>query len=311
MTGKAKVQPVTRMALGPLVELAEQLRTALPGWEDAPVTLHRATLPSDLALDLAHLAHHDGDGFLTASLGDEVVGFAATFVRSRQLIISQPWLLPEHQSGETAELLLRRAIGYAERSNANDHAGLALGGAPHHAAYLRFGLWPRFPVYRLVLPAERARTVGQELAKLLPASELTPDAAQRRVGSADLERLDRLVRGVARPMDHEYWLAERGLRLAKVREGQRVAAYAYGGPNQCGPVVAATTQAALAALGWALQFAADGGTGDVQILVPAVFESAIENLLEAGASFRAVCTWMSRQPATGFERYVFPSATIS
>jgi len=311
MAGKAKVQPVTRMALGPLVELAEQLRAALPGWDDAAVTLPRATQPSDLALDLAHLAHHDGDGFLTASVGDEVVGFAATFVRSRQLVLSQPWMLPEQETGEVAELLLRRAIGYAERSGANDHVGLVLGGAPHHAWYLRFGLRPRFPVYRLVLSAERARIVGAELAKLLPGSELTADAARRRVGAADLERLDRLVRGVARPMDHEYWLAERKLRLVKVREGQRVAAYAYGGPNQCGPVVAATTHAALAALGWALQFGADASRGDVQCLLPAVFETGIENLLEAGASCRAVCHWMSRQPAGGFERYVLPFSTIA
>ncbi|MFI5143452.1 MAG: hypothetical protein ACHQQS_13640 [Thermoanaerobaculales bacterium] len=310
MTGKVKVQTVTRMGLAPLVELAEQLRSNLPGWEDAPISAPRASLSSDLALDLRHLAHHDADGFLTASLGDEVLGFAAAFVRSRQLLLSQPWLLPEHQDGEVAELLLRRSLGYGDRSGATDYAGLVLGGAAQHAWYLRFGFRPRFPVYRLVVSVETARTIGMELSKLLPANELSAQATQRRVGSADLERLDRLVRGMARPMDHEYWLTERGLRLAKVREGQRVAAYAYGGGNQCGPVVAATPQAALAALGWALQFAADGRTGDVQVLVPAVFEAGLEQLLEAGAACRAVGMWMSRQPAVGFERYVLPSAAI-
>jgi hypothetical protein len=75
-------------------------------------------------------------------------------------------------------------------------------------------------------------------------------------------------------------------------------------------VVATTGEAALAALGWALQFAAEGGTGEVQALVPAVFEAGLEHLLEAGAVCRAVAMWMSRQPATGFERYVLPSATI-
>jgi len=310
MAGKVRVQAVSRMGLAPLVEMAEQLRAAIPGWEDAPTTPPRSAVASDLALDLAHLAAHDGDGFLTASLDDEVIGFVAGYVRSRQLFVSQPWLLPEYQDHEVAALLLRRSLGYGDRSGATESAGLVIGSAAQQAWQYRHGLRPRFPVYRLLLAAEDARACGQELAKLLAGSEPSADALQRRLGSADLERLDRLVRGIARPMDHEYWLTQRHLRLAKVHDAQRVAAYAYGGAGQCGPVVATTAEAALAGLGWALQFAADGAPGPVQVLVPAVFESGVEHLLEAGATCRAAGQWMSRQPATGFERYVLASCVL-
>ena len=311
MTGKVKVQPISRAAMEPLVAMAEQLRAALPGWEDTAPVVARGQAPSDLALDLRHLALHDGDGFLTVSVGDEVVGFAPTYVRSRQLNIAQPWLLPEYQGNEVAEQLIRRVLAYGERSGAGEFSAVVHGGAQWHGLFFRFGLRSRFSVYRLTLAAETARLVGHELALLLPGGELTEDAVKRRAGSADLERLDRLVRGVSRPMDHEHWLTERRLRLAKVRDSQRIGAYAYGGPGQCGPVAAATPEAALAGLGWALQLAAAGVDTDVHVLIPAPFEAGVEHLLDAGARCAAESVWMSRTPGAALDRYVLPSATIS
>jgi hypothetical protein len=311
MAGKVKVQPVSSAGLAPLVEMAEQLRIALPGWSDAQRSVPRPRFDSDLAHDLGHLARHDGDGFLIASLGDEVVGFAAGHVRSRHLLLPQVWLLPEHVGEPVAETLVRRAVAFGERSGAQDAAALVLGGAEHQLQLLRFGLRPRFPVYRLVLPAESARRLGIDLASAMPGREVSGDPAGRRAaGGADLERLDRLVRGVSRPMDHEYWLAERGLRLALVREKQRISAYAYGGPGQCGPVVASTGEAALAALGWALQLAAASADLLVDLLVPAPFEAAIEHLLDAGARGRAVGQWMTRQPPLAADRWIPGGATL-
>lgn len=310
MGSRLKVQPVSRVGLGPLVEMAEHLRAMLPGWEGTvPVDGQRN--PSDLRLDLAHLAHYDADGFLIASHESSVLGFVPAFVRSRQLVLPQPWVLPEAQEEGVTEVLFRRALAFGERSGATDFAAHLLAGAPDQAAAFRFGLRPRFPVYRLRLAAEPARQVGSELAKLLPGQELDPDELARRSGAADLERLDRLARGVSRPMDHDYWLNTRQLRLAKVKDGQRLAAYAYGGAGQCGPVVGTTREAALAALGWALQLAGEAaGVAWVDVLVPAPFEAALEHLLDARAACLSVGTWMSRQPGATFERAILASPTL-
>ncbi|MGV8040704.1 MAG: hypothetical protein AB2L07_11685 [Thermoanaerobaculaceae bacterium] len=310
MGSRLKVQPVSRVGLAPLVEMAEHLRAMLPGWEGTvPVDGQRN--PSDLRRDLAHLAHYDADGFLIASHESSVLGFVPAYVRSRQLVLPQPWVLPEAREEGVTEILLRRALAFGERSGAADFAAHLLGGGADQSAAFRFGLRPRFPVYRLRLAAEPARQVGSELAKLLPGQELDPDELARRSGAADLERLDRLARGVSRPMDHDYWLTSRQLRLAKVKEGQRLAAYAYGGAGQCGPVVGTTREAALAALGWALQFAGEtAGATWVDILVPAPFESALEQLLDANAACASVGQWMSRQPGPSFERVVLASPTL-
>ncbi len=310
MAGKVKVQPVSRVGLAPLVAMAEQLRASLPGWGDTAPVAARGQAPSDLARDLEHLAHHDGDGFLTASVGDEVIGFAPSYVRSRQLNLSQPWLLPEYQADPIAEQLVRRALAYGERFGAAACAAVVHAGEPWESLFSSFGLKPRTPLYRLVMDSGKARIAGQRLSTRLSGSELTREAVNRRAGAADLERLDRLARGVARPMDHEHWLTERRLRLAKVREGQRVTAYAYGGLGQCGPVAASTREGALAGLGWALQFAAAAGTPEVQVLLPASFERGVEQLLEAGAVCRATSLWMGRNAGPSLERYVLPSATI-
>jgi hypothetical protein len=310
MGGRLKVQPVTRAGIAPLVEIARHLRSALPGFEDTSRAQGRS-YSDDLALDLPHLAVHDGGGFLVASLADEVVAFAVSLIRSRQLVLTQLWLIPELADQHVAEVLLRRVISHGTRSGVKDFASHVIAGAEQQAACFRFAMRPRFPVYRMSLEPARALQLGSQLTRLLPGFEVTEERLGRRAGSGDLERLDRLARGIARPMDHEYWLHQRNLRLATVREGQRIAAYAYGGRAQCGPVAASTTEAGLAALGWALLFSAQSEEDQVSLFVPAVFEAAVEALLEAGAACRAVTQWMSRQSTSGMERYVLAGPTLS
>lgn len=312
MPGKVKIQPVSRMGIAPLVEMAESLRASLPGWEDTARSSDGSRPVSDLADDLQHLARHDRDGFLLASIDDEVVGFCSSFVRSRQAFVSHLWLLPEYREHPVAQSLFRRALGHGERAGVHGYAAHVAGGAWQQALAFRFGLRPRFPVFRLSFAVETAHTVGEELAKLLPGTEVTEEGLHKRAGWGDLERIDRLTRAVARPMDHEYWLAGRRLRLAMVRDGQRIAAYAYGGAAQCGPVAATTQEGGLAALGWALQFAADAAQNEtpVTLLVPAVFEAAVEHLLEGGARCLASSQWMSRQASSGLERCVPASMTL-
>ncbi|MFZ5788461.1 MAG: hypothetical protein ACOY3Y_18655 [Acidobacteriota bacterium] len=309
MAAKFRVQPVSRVGLAPLVEMAEQLRAALPGWEDTEPEAGRGHAPSDLALDMAHLARHDADGLISVALGDEVVGFGAGFVRSRTLVLAPLWLLPEHERERSADVLLRRLLHFGERAGVADVAALLIGGPAQHALAVRFGLCPRFPVYRLLIDAERARHAGEALAKLMAGRELTEEASQARLGLGDLDRLDRLARAVTRPMDHEHWLVNRSQRLAVVRSTQRVAGYGYGSPGHCGPVAATTTEAALAALGWGLRFGAEGAER-VSVLVPATFEAALEHLLAAGARCVAIGDWFTSHAMSGLERYVLGGTSL-
>jgi len=309
MSGKLKVQPVSRVGIAPLIDIAEHLRAAFPGWRDLAPQSGRNRELSDFARDFDHLTRFDGDGFLTVSADTEVLGFATGYVRSRLLVIPQLWLLADELHDQAAELLFRRLLGFGERAGVRDCVSHVLGGADDHALCFRFGLRPRMPIYRMQLPAATASLVGMELAKLLPGADVSSDLVAKHTGASEIERLDRLVRGMSRPADHEYWQGARNLRLATVRDGQHVAGYAYGGAGQCGPVVASTREGLLAGLGWALQFAA---TADrpVEVLIPAAAESAIEHLLDAGADCLAASYWFSRVVPAGLDRYVLPSVTL-
>jgi len=294
--GKIKVLPTSRVGIGPLAEMAAELRAMLPGWEDTQPGPERPRGPADLRLDLEHLAHHDTNGLLVASEGAEVLGFVASFVRSRYLVLSQLWVLPELAASEVPRTLVRRALVFGERSGTSKVVFHAL--TPWQLALgVQFALAPVFPCLRLGLSLEQTQLLGHQLSRLLPGAEVTKEALERRAYFADLERLDRLVRGFARPMDHEYWLLERNFQLAVVREGERITAYGYGGAEQCGPVVGATEEAALAALGWALQFAASAPSEkrELSLLLPVSFAKAVEQLLEGAGRVLAASFWLANE----------------
>ncbi len=229
---------------------------------------------------LVHLQTHDPDGVLVVLDRDETLGFAAAHVRSRQWVLSDLWVLPQHQGRGAGGLLLRKAMAYGERSGARERLALAPVEPAIQAVLLRAGLGPLQPVYLVRLEREAARRVGSALAGLLPGQDVTDDFLKLR-GHADLDRLDGLVRGIRRQVDHTHWVKERGLELAFVRQGNRVAAYGYGGQGQVGPVAGATRDAALAALGWSLRAAARN-VESVEVQVPAPFAEALEALLDGG-----------------------------
>lgn len=309
MGGKIKIQPASRVGLDALVGMAEHLLAVVPGWEDTARPDGPGRHLSGLASDIKHLSSHDLDGILTASIHDDVVGMAVTYVRSRTLYVPHLLMLPEVTEEPVTQSLLRRIFAFGERAGVNDVVAMAVAGAEAQQLFFRFGMRPRFPVYRISLSAADATRVGEALSSTLPGIDLTEDALQRRAWTGEPERLDRVVRGVTRPMDHEYWLTRRRLRLATVREGRRITAYGYGGDGQCGPVTGSTPESALAAVGWALRLAAPG-VPTVSVLVPAIFESAVEVLLEAGGAIVAAPQLMTRQPTASLQRCLLGSLTL-
>ena len=121
-----------------------------------------------------------------------------------------------------------------------------------------------------------------------------------------LDRIDRVTRNITRDVDHAFWLKEQQLRAAFVRQGERIAAYAYGGRNQVGPVAGSTQEAALSALGWALTAAIEAEpSGDLELRVPAPFKPAVEVLLDAGAHLQATLLLYGKGLSQSFDRCLF------
>jgi hypothetical protein len=134
--------------------------------------------------------------------------------------------------------------------------------------------------------------------------EITQELMNRR-GQADIDRLDRLTRNIVRDADHEFWRKERRQRVAGVRQGERIAAYAYGGSN-IGPIAGSTQDAALSALGWGLQLALDSGAaGRLELRIPAPFQPAIETVLESGGRLDTTLMLYTKGISLAFDRLAF------
>lgn len=299
---KVKVRKINREELPGIAVLRDAVAADVAAFPSS-----HGTLDLDMEIDpnLRHLLAHDPDGFFTAFEGDETLGFGASHVRSRQCILSELWVLPQHQGRGAGGALMTRILAYGERSGAREFLALVPAEPGIQALLLGHGFAPVTPVYLVSIPAESATDLASSLIRLFPGIEGTKDLFVRR-GQADVDRIDRVTRNITRESDHVFWLKERGLRAGLVRQGERIAAYAYGGADQIGPVAGSTQDAALSGLGWALELALDAGrTDSLELRVPARFTGAIEALLDANARFEATLMLYGRGVSLSFDRLVF------
>lgn len=299
---KIKVRRTNREELPGLAVLRDAVAAELAAFPSSGGMLD---LDMDVDPDLQHLITHDPDGFMTAEDKEETVGFAAGHVRSRQCVISEMWVLPQHRGRGAGNLLMEKMLAYGDRSGAREFLSVAPAEGVSQALLLRNGFRPVAPVFQLRIPPTVAARLGHALSRLMDARDVTADLLNRR-GQADLDRIDKLNRNVVREADHQYWLKQRGYRAAFVRQGQRIAAYAYGGADQVGPAAGTTREAALCALGWAIKLAteADDDERVLTVRVPAPFTDAVDALLEAGCRLEATLMLYGRNLNLAFDRSI-------
>lgn len=304
---RIKVRRINREELPGIAILRDAVAADL-----AAYPANRGTLDLDMEIDpdLRHLLAHDPDGFFTAMEKDETLGFAAAHVRSRQCILSELWVLPQHQGNGAGGALLDRVLAYGGRSGAREYLAMVPAEPGIQALLLSRDFNPMTVVYQFTISAAAAEDLAAVLTRLLTGKDVTTDLYNRR-GQADLDRIDRVTRNISRDIDHVHWLKERRLKAAFVQQGARIAAYAYGGVDQVGPVAGSTPDAALSGLGWALDLAvAAGATGTLTLRVPAPFTSAVETLLDSDAHIEATLLLYGKGVSLALDRSVFGPASL-
>jgi GNAT superfamily N-acetyltransferase len=304
---KVKVRRTNREELPGIAVLRDAAAAGLAAF---PTSRGVLDLEIDVDPNLQHLLKHDPDGFFTAIDKDETLGVAAAHVRSRQWVLSEIWVLPQHQGRGAGEALLTRTLTYGERSGAREYLTVAPVESNVQALLLRHELRPIAPVYLIQLPVAAAGRAGSALSRLLPGQNVTKELFNRR-GQADLDRIDRLTRGMTREVDHVYWLKDRGLAAAFIRQGERIAGFAYGGRDQVGPAAGTTQDAALAALGWAIDLALGQARGKtIELRIPAPFEPAVDAVLELGGRIHATLMLYGRGVTSSFNRCLLAPGSL-
>jgi len=299
---KIKVRTINREELPGIAILRDAVAADLAAYPSSRGTLD---LEMDTDPELRHLLSHDPDGFFTVYQGGETLGFAAAHVRARQCILSELWVLPQHHGRGAGKALLSRILAYGERSGTREFLAMVPTEPAIQALLLGGGFEPLTTVYQFGLPVSSATRLASGLKGLLQGKDATTDLLNRR-GQADIDRIDRVTRNITREADHVFWLKERQLRVALVQQGTRIAAYAYGGVDQVGPVAGSTQDAALAALGWALDLAVSAGaTGEIELRIPSPFGSAVEAILDTDANLHATLLVYGKGISLSFDRSLF------
>jgi len=271
-----------------------------------------AVLDLDMGADpeLDHLISHDPDGFVSAVEKDETLGFGSAHIRSRQCVISQLWVLEQHRGRGAGQAILAALLNFGIRARAKEYLALAPMEGPIQGLLSSHGFSPAGLVYRFRIDSEKALETGHALSHFFPGIDATEEVLKRQ-GQADIDRIDRVSRNINREIDHHFWLKEKLSRLSFVRQGQRIAAYGLGGPQQIGPVAGNTPDAALSALGRAMISAAEAGTGrHFDLLVPAAFVVAVDALLEQSLPIVGNRIVFGRNLDIRLDRIIFASPAL-
>jgi len=245
-----------------------------------PVPQSEATL-----LLLRHLLAHDPQGAWGVEVAGRLEGFCLATLRQQQWFLSHYWIRDERQNRGLGWPLLQRVWDYGRRRGATLFATHASPNTTAHALYMRIGMDPIRPVYRLEGDADAAaRFVEQQTAGQLRQRPF--DAGTLEAAAPELDRLDRATRGAARLVDHRFWLESAGARAAlahrRGEEGEAVGYwYAFGGEGLLGPVVALEPGFLPQLLAQAMQ-ATLSETSRFYLWMPAPTIEAIRALLQAG-----------------------------
>ncbi|MGH2710967.1 MAG: GNAT family N-acetyltransferase [Actinomycetota bacterium] len=203
-----KIRPATEDDLADLARIFDSSST----WLTEQYRPDQALGPAPTAGSRDFLYRHllrTGGVFLAED--PEPAGFSAAIVRDGVWFLSLLWVLPESHGSGIGSALLDEALAWGRDSSA-----FSVVASPYPVAqliYLRRSMYPLW--------------VQMDLAGEPPAGQ-SPDGLEDLLPSDQdwVDQLDREVRGVARPEDHELW-QEVAHGLALRRDGKPVG-YIYG-----------------------------------------------------------------------------------
>jgi len=114
----------------------------------------------------------DPDGLWVAEQDDTIVGFGFSWMTEKFWFLSQLFVRPQTQAKGVGQALLSKTLMQAQRNGATNRALITPAyNTASTGLYLKNGLYPREPLYRMTAPAQ---AVAQNLAD--PEYDATPIA---------------------------------------------------------------------------------------------------------------------------------------
>jgi GNAT superfamily N-acetyltransferase len=164
----------------------------------------------------------DPTGLWVAEVKGAIIGFAFSWMRQRFWYLSQLFIRPDVQARGIGQALMSRTLEQAARKGADNRALITTGyNMASTGLYIRNGLYPREPLYRLVAPA--VVLAGRLADSNTVATPLGPFPDEH----AWLDAVDEAVIGFRRETQPGYMQRTPGMRALRIDARGRPVGYAY------------------------------------------------------------------------------------
>ena len=242
----------------------------------------------------------DPSGLWVAEDGDTIVGFGFSWMTEKFWCLSQLFVRPEMQAKGIGQALLSKTLMQAERNGAANRALITFAyNIASTGLYLKNGLYPREPLYRMAAPAQ---AVVQNSADA--GYDITPIAPWPESGEW-IGRIDQELLGYPRDLHHRFLLGGVAARAVRIEHAGRAAGYAYiSAGGHIGPLAIAPDADAKAVVTTALRCALEGGARQVSMLVPGRADVVMQTALALGFRIEEPYVLMAWRPFGNWCNYL-------
>jgi GNAT superfamily N-acetyltransferase len=220
----------------------------------------------------------DPDGLWVATDGDEIRGFAWSWVCGHLWFLAQLFVDPRQQGQGIGNELIKLTLQHARQSGAVHKALITFTfNRVSQGLYIRHGLFPRAPIYFFRAPRESTMSGLPDVS--LRMSEIEDRAAHM----STLAEIDVSAVGVDRQKHHRYLINEVGTTGILLHAGNECVGYAYISSNgHIGPLAVKRIDVLRDAFTAALKMAVDGPSENISAFLPGTCEGALTLAVDLG-----------------------------
>lgn len=243
----------------------------------------------------------DPRGLWIAEAEGAIIGFAFSWMRQRFWYLAQLFIRPDSQARGIGQTLLLRTLEQAARNGAENRALITLGyNMDATGLYIRNGLYPREPLYRMVAPT--VMLTGRLVVDSdTMATPLGPWPGEH----TWLAAVEDTVIGFRRETQHRYMQSITGMRALRIDARGRPAGYAYvSAEGHIGPMLAAPEADEAVVVLAAIREALVGAPKQVSLVVPGRAEKILAVLARLGFRIEESMLMMAARSFGDWARYL-------
>ena len=247
----------------------------------------------------------DPAGLWVAEDGDTILGFGFSWMTEKFWFLSQLFVRPEIQAKGIGQALLSKTLMQAERNGAANRALITFAyNIASIGLYLKNGLYPREPLYRMAAPAQAVAQNPADAGYAVTSIAPWPESGEWPAGEW-IGRIDQELLGFRRDLHHQFLLGSFAVRAVRIEHAGRIAGYAYiSTGSHVGPLAIAPDADAEAVVTTALRCALKGGAKQVSMLVPGRADVVMQTALALGFRIEVPLVLMAWRPFGNWRNYL-------